>query len=333
MRGIVVPAFGGPEVLTVEDLPDPAAGPGELLVQVHAAGLNFADVMSRLGHYAGAVTVPYVGGFEFSGVVTGAGTGTSRFRPGDRVAGMIRGGGFAETVCVDERDVIRIPDRLDFVEGAAVPVAYSTAWAGLFRSANLQPGERVLVLAAAGGVGLAAVQLASQHGAEVWGAASPGKHPAVAKAGAAHLVDYTEPGWRDQLPSFDVVMDAIGGESFGESYRSLRPGGRLVAFGAVREFDGGVRAEGDGPAKDFRLVTGVDASTVMIDSVSVIGLDLRVMWDHFDTMRPWLQPLEALLEAGIIRPVVSEVLPFARVADAHRILTERSNTGKVVLVP
>lgn len=333
MRGIVVPAFGGPEVLTLAELPDPDPGSGEVAVEVRAAGLNFADVMSRLGHYAGAVTVPYVGGFELSGVVTAVGPGATRFRPGDRVAAMIRGGGFAEKVCVDERDVIRLPDRLGFAEGAAVPVAYSTAWAGLFRSANLQPGERVLVLAAAGGVGLAAVQLAAQHGAEVWGAASPGKHPAVEAAGAAHVVDYTRPGWRELLPSFDVVMDAIGGESFGESYRSLRPGGRLVAFGAVREFDGGVRAAGEGPPKDFRLVTGVDASTVMIDSVSVIGLDLRVLWDHYGTVQPWLQPLEPLLESGVIRPVVSQVLPFTEVADAHRILTERSNTGKVVLVP
>lgn len=334
MRAVVVERFGASEVLGVRELPAPEPAAGEVLIAVRAAGLNFADVMARLGHYAGVMAVPYVGGFEVAGEVVGLGEGATRFRVGDRVAAMVRGGGFAELVTVAETDVIPVPERIDFVQAAAVPVAYATAWAGLLRAANLQPGERVLVLAAAGGVGLAAVQLATHRGAEVWGAASPAKHAAVREAGAAHLVDYTRPGWREAVGPFDVVMDAIGGESFGESYRSLRPGGRLVAFGAVREFDGGVRdgAEGE-PVRDFRYVDGVDASSVMIDSVSVIGLDLRVLWDHYGTIEPWLGPIAPLLDEGVVRPTVAAVLPFDEAAAAHRILTERSNIGKVVLVP
>ena len=329
MRAVVVSAYGSTDVLKVEDIAGPVLEPNQVRIEVHAAGLNFADVMSRLGHYSANMDLPYIGGFEVSGVVTETSPEVSGLAVGDRVAAMTRRGGFAEAVCIDQRDVIVLPDSMSFTEGAAVPVAYSTAWAGLIGYGNVQPGERVLVMAAAGAVGIAAVQLAKNAGAEVWGAASPGKHETILGLGVDTAVDYTKPGWEDDLPSFDLVMDAIGGDSFKRSYDLLRPGGRLVAFGAVSVFDGGVREE----TEDFRTVRGLSSAEQMIDSKTIIGLDLRVLWDDRDTVQPWLAPLIPLLENKAIRPIVSDVVTYAQAAEAHQILTDRRNIGKVVLVP
>lgn len=328
MRAVMVREFGSTDVLTVEQVDAPQLGENELRVGVRATGFNFADVMARMGHYAG-FTLPYVGGCEFAGEVLEVASATSRFAVGDRVAGMTRRGAFCEEVCVDERDVIAIPDLLGFSEAAAVPANFLTAHAGIVTYGNVQPGERVLVLAAAGGMGTANVQVAKSRGAEVWGAASPAKHDAILANGVDHAVDYTVTGWQDGLPGFDLIMDAIGGESFGRSYDMLRAGGRLVAYGAVTAFDGGVREA----TEDFRTIHGADSAPLMIDSKTIIGLDVWVLWDDRDTIQPWLAPLEPLLAAGVIRPVVSNVVPFDSAADAHRILSDRRNIGKVVLVP
>jgi NADPH:quinone reductase-like Zn-dependent oxidoreductase len=197
---------------------------------------------------------------------------------------------------------------------------------------NVAPGERVLIQAAAGGVGVIAVQLAKHAGAEVWGAASPQKHDFLKGLGVDTAVDYTRPDWQSDLPPFDLVMDAIGGTSFAQSYHMLRSGGRLVAFGAASAFDGGGRTSDGGDVADFRLIEGLSAANLIIDSKSLIGLDQRVLWDDRGTIEPWLAPLEPLLTAGDLKAVISEVLPFEEVAKAHEIISARINLGKVVLV-
>ncbi len=276
---------------------------------------------------------PCIGGYEVAGVITEAAPGVTGLAVGDRVAAVTRRGGYAEQACIDQRDVIVLPDSMSFPGGAAVPINYATAWAALIGYGNIQQGERLLVMAAAGGVGIAAVQLGRHAGAEVWGAASPKKHDAVAGAGAHAVLDYTQPGWDDDLPPFDLVMDAIGGDSFKRSYDLLRPGGRLVPFGAVSVFNGGVREVPEGESADFRLVGGLRSMDQMIDSKAVIGLDIRVLWNDRDTIQPWLTPLKSLLASKVIAPIVSDVIAFNDAAEAHQILTDRRNVGKVVLVP
>lgn len=334
MRAVVATEFGSTDVLEVQQVPSPELGATDVRIKVEAAGLNFADVMARLGEYPHSSTVPFVGGFEASGVVTEVGPQVSGFRPGDRVTGVTRTGAFAEEISIDQRDVIAIPDAMSFAEGAAVPITYMTAWAGLIGYGHVKPGERVLIKAAAGGVGLAAVQLAKDAGAEVYGAASPSKHAAIVAAGVDVPLDYTTPGWDDDLPTFDVVMDAIGGESFRRSYDSLRPGGRLCAFGAVSVFNGGTRESADGEEPlDFRLVGGLSSLEQMVHSKTIIGLDIRVLWDDRGSLEEWLAPLVPLLERKVIAPIVAEQVPFDEAARAHQMLVDRSNIGKVVLVP
>jgi NADPH:quinone reductase-like Zn-dependent oxidoreductase len=323
VRAVVITKAGPPEVLQVQERPDPQPGPGQVAIHVRAAGVNFADTMARVGLYPDAPKLPAIVGYEVAGTVVGT---------GQRVMAGTRFGGYASRVVAGEEDIVPLPDRLSFEQGAAIPVNYSTAWAGLIRYGSLQPGERVLIHAAAGGVGIAATQIAKRHGAEVYGTASASKHDAMRALGVDVALDYRKDGWEKGLPRFDVIMDAVGGPSFRRSYRLLNPGGRLVAFGASSVTSGekrnplvAVRAAIRMPR--FNLIKQMSASK------SVIGLNMLTLWDHAGTLKPWIDPLVELMEDGTIQPVVAEAVPFDRAPEAHRILAQRRNVGKVVLVP
>jgi NADPH:quinone reductase-like Zn-dependent oxidoreductase len=333
VRAVVITRRGGPEVVTVEERPRPACGPGRVRIAVAAAGVNYSDLLARAGLYADAPPLPAVMGYEVAGTVTEAGAGVDGVAVGHRVVAATRFGGQAEEVVAGAGDVFPLPEALSLAQGAALPVNYATAWAALLQFGGLRPGERVLVHAAAGGVGIAAVQIARDAGAEVWGTASPAKHDAVLAQGADHAVDYTAPGWHRGLPRFDLVLDAIGGASVERSYRLLRPGGRLVAYGATSVLHGGGRDMRRAAWPALRMVRGFSVLRQIGDSKSVIGLNLLRLWDDRGTLDPWVQPLLALVDRGAIRPVVAAEIPFARAADAHRLLGERRNVGKVVLVP
>jgi NADPH:quinone reductase-like Zn-dependent oxidoreductase len=333
MRAVVITEHGPPEVLQVQERPDPGPpGDGQALVDVKAAGINFADTMARVGLYPDAPKPPMVVGYEVAGVVSAVGPGVDSLAEGDRVMAGTRFGGYAERVLVSASDTIPLPDPLSFEQGAAIPVNYSTAWAGLLRYGGLEPGERVLIHAAAGGVGIAAIQIARKHGAEVWGTASASKHEKIRELGCDHALDYRRPGWEKGLPPFDLVMDAIGGPSFRTSYKLLRPGGRLVAFGASSVTSGEKRnlltaARAVVRMPRFNLVKQ------MSESKAVIGLNMLRLWDDRKTLDPWIEPLKALMDDGTIDPVVAEAFPFDRAPEAHRMIAERRNVGKVVLVP
>ena len=333
MRAVVITAHGDPSVLRVLERPAPSCGPGQVRVAVRAAGVNFADVMARQGLYEDAPPPPSVVGYEVAGEVAEVGADVARWQVGDRVAAGCRFGGYSEQVVVDPGDCVALPGGMTFAQGAAIPVNYATAWAGLLGYGSLRAGERVLVHAAAGGVGTAAVQIAKAAGAEVWGTASPAKHAAVRENGADHVIDYTEDGWERGLGGFDVIMDALGGASFARSYRLLRAGGRLVAFGASSVIDGERKNLLKAAPKALRMIRGFSLLGQMSDSKAVIGLNLLRLWDDRGSLEPWITPLSALLDDGVVRPVVAAEVPFERAGDAHRMLTERRNVGKVVLIP
>lgn len=333
MRAVVLTRVGSYDALQVQERPDPRPGPGEVLVDVRAAGVNFAENMARQGLYPDAPRLPAVLGYEVAGVVAATGEGVQAPAAGDRVMAGTRFGGYAERVVVRAGDCIPLPGRLSFAEGAAIPVNYATAWAGLVRYGALEGGERVLVQAAAGGVGIAATQIARRHGAEVWGTASPSKHERIRALGVEHPLDYTRRGWERGLPPFDLILDAIGGASLRRSYRMLRPGGRLVAFGAASVTGGARRNLVRAVRQGLPMVRGFNLVDQMSASKAVIGLNMLRLWDERGTLEPWIAPLRELLEDGTIAPVVAEEVPFDRAGDAHRLLAERRNVGKVVLVP
>src|SRR2546421_8129450 len=333
MRAVVITKHGPPEVLQVQERPAPDRPlGGQVAIEVAAAGISFADAMARVGLYPDAPKPPAVVGFEVAGTVLAVGPGVDNVQAGQRVMAGTRFGGYAEQVVAKAADAVPLPDELSFEQGAAVPVNYPTAWAGLIRYGTLQRGERVLIHAAAGGVGIAATQIAKRAGAEVYGTPSPSQHEAIRGFGVDHAVDYTRPGWERDLPQFDVIMDAIGGKSFRTGYDLLNPGGRLVCYGASSVMSGEKRnlVKAAGAAlrmPKFNLVKQMSASK------SVIGLNMLTLWDHADTIEPWIAPLRVMLDDGTIQPVVAEAFSFDRAADAHRFIAERRNVGKVVLTP
>ena len=332
MRSVVLTKHGVPEVLQVQERPDPVPGAGELLVDVRAAGINFADIMARVGLYPDAPKPPTVVGYEVAGTVKALGDGVTGFEVGDKVMAGTRFGGYSELVAAKVTDVARLPESLSFEQGAAVPVNYTTAHAGLVRFGGLESGERVLIHAAAGGVGIAATQIAKARGAEVFGTASPGKHEAIRGFGVDHPLDYTTRGWEKSVPKMDLVMDAVGGRSFRTSYDLLRAGGRLVAFGASSVVSGERRnmltaARAALSMPRFNLIKQMSASK------AVIGLNMLTLWDELGSLDSYLDALEQMLADGTIQPVVAESFSFDRAPDAHRFITERRNVGKVILTP
>ncbi|MBI5309752.1 MAG: zinc-binding dehydrogenase [Actinobacteria bacterium] len=332
MRALVTTKAGDLSVLQVREWPDPSPGPGEVLVKVEAAGLNFADTMARKGIYPDAPPYPAVMGYEVAGTVAALGEGVDRFAVGDRVLGATHFGGQAELAVTAAGNLVPVPEGFSFEQAAAVPVNYATAWAALVLYGNVQPGDRVLVHAAAGGVGTAALQVARTHGAEVYGAASPAKHDAVLAHGAAHAIDYTSGDWWKGLPEFDLILDPIGGKVLRRGYRLLRPGGRIISYG-VTALAAGERRNPARVVGQFAQMPLFHPVQMASASKGVIGLNMLRIWDDRGTLEQFIAPLQAMFDDRSIDPVVAATFPFERAADAHRLLLERGNVGKVVLTP
>jgi NADPH:quinone reductase-like Zn-dependent oxidoreductase len=334
MRVVMITEHGDPSVLQVQQLPDPAPpAAGRVRVAVSACGVNFADTLARVGLYPDGPKPPCVVGYEVAGTIEAVGEGVDPARVGERVMASSRFGGYAEMVEVGADDAIRLPDALSFEQGAAIPVNYATAWAALHGYGSLRSGERVLVHAAAGGVGIAAIQLAKAAGAEVHGTASPQKHTQLAELGLDRAIDYRRNGWWEGLPPYDLVLDAIGGKSFKRSYALLRPGGRLVCYGASSVHQGEKRSLRTAASQALPMLRGFNLLKQISDSKAVIGLNMLRLWDDRGTLESWIAPLSEALAEGVVAPVVYTTVPFAEAPKAHRILAARENVGKVVLVP
>lgn len=343
MRAVVITRHGGPEVLQVEERRDPQVAAGEVRVAVKAAGVNFADLMARTGMYPDAPKPPTVVGYEVAGEVESVGEGVSSVSVGDRVMAGTRFGGHAELVTAAEADVIPLPGSLSFEQGAAIPVNYGTAHAGLVMMGGLRQGDRVLIHAAAGGVGIAATQTARSIGAEIFGTASASKHEAIRAQGVDHAIDYRTQDFEAEVmritgdEGIDLAFDAIGPTSFRKDYRLLRPGGRLVCYG-LSEVQSG---EGRNLAGVLKGAAGMATATMpwwkslamMNENKGVFGLNMLSWWDREGSLARVVEPLVEGLVSGALEPVVAEAFPFDRAADAHRFIHERRNVGKVVLTP
>jgi NADPH:quinone reductase-like Zn-dependent oxidoreductase len=343
MKAVVLTGTGGYDVLQVEERPDPAVGPGEVRIAVKAAGINFADTMARVGLYPDAPKPPCVLGYEVAGEVESVGDGVSEFAVGDRVVGGTRFGGQAELVTVPEAQAFALPADLSFEQGAAIPVNYGTAYAALILMGSLRQGDRVLIHAAAGGVGISATQIARNVGTEIFGTASPSKHDAIRAQGVDHPIDYRSLDFEAETmritggEGVDLVIDALGPTSFRKDYRLLRSGGRLVMYGLSEGTKEGKR---DIPAMLKSLLSMPSATMpwwksllIMNENKGVFGLNMLKWWDAEGSLDRVLDPLSADLEAGRLDPVVAEAFPFERAGDAHKFIAERRNIGKVVLFP
>jgi NADPH2:quinone reductase len=324
MRAVLCKAYGPPDSLVVEELPAPAPGRGEVLIAVRACGVNFPDVLIIQNKYQFRPPLPFAPGGEVAGVVTALGEGVRGVAVGDRVIGSSGWGGFAEEIALEASRVIPIPDAMDFVTASAFLLTYGTSHHALKDRAQLRPGETVLVLGAAGGVGLAAVEIAKVMGARVLAAASTPEKLAVCREhGADELIDYVQEDLKDRVKQLtggagvDVVYDPVGGAYSEAALRATAWNGRLLVVGF---------AAGDIPRIPLNLV--------LLKGCQIVG----VFWGAFTAREPArhranVEELMAWYQAGKIRPHVSATYPLERAAAALNDMAERRVTGKVVLVP
>ena len=331
MRQVVAKGAGGPDVLEMVEAPEPEPGAGEIVVQAEAVGVNFADVWVRLGADG---EPPYAPGIEVAGMVVAVGEDVETPRVGDRVAATPyeTRGAYAELVRAPAALAFPVPDRLESVEAAALPLNYLTAYAAVEQAARPRAGERVLVHAAAGGVGLAAVQLSRRHGAELYATASGSKHAALAEEGVAHAIDYRSEDWVEAVRSLtgdgvDAVVDGVGEEAFRRSLEVLRYGGRVVAYG----YTAGVSGP-DAQPPDLAQALGGDVPLLELlsEARSLMGVHMGA---PPETLQAWWCDVLAWHEAGEVKPRIDRVLPLEEAAEAHRRLHARENVGKLVLVP
>ena len=332
-RAWFVDRYGGPERLTLRARPDPVPAPGEVRIRTAAIGLNFADLFVRAGAYPRTPRPPFVPGLEVSGIVDAIGPGATGLAPGQRVVAVPVFGGHAEMLAVDARRVFRVPDGVDLIEAAAVPVVFLTAWYACRRS-WVGPGDRVVVTAAAGGVGSALLQLLREHGARTLAlAGSPEKLGLCRQLGAeeAGVYEHAEALLRRAFGGrADVVIDAIGGTVFRRLWRRLDVGGRYVLYGFAAA--SGERGVARVRAARELLAMGLFSPYSFVQACrTLIGFNLSLLPDPGGELPRAAEEIFELWRAGRIRPVLGPRFDFERLPDAHRALAGRGTTGKVLI--
>ncbi len=330
MRAWLAPRYGPPDILRLTELADPTPRAGELVVRVRAIGLNFADCAARLGVYPRVPRAPLVPGMEVSGEVAALGEGVDGPAVGSPVAAVPIFGGHAELVALRATAVRALPAGVSFVEGAALAVTGLTADHALFTVGRLRAGERVLVNAAAGGVGTMAVQMAARAGAHIVAVASTqAKRELAVSLGAAETFAYER--YRDALTGgVDVVLDSVGGRLFRLGWKALNPDGRYVLFGFAAAI-GARRVRYARAALEFLRMGAVFPATLVQPCRTLAGFNLSLVPRLAAELQQRFARLEAMLAAGELRPVIGAVFPFDRLPEAHTLLQGRGSTGKVVV--
>jgi NADPH2:quinone reductase len=322
MRAVLCHAWGAVEDLQLGDAPPPVPADGEVVIAVRAAGINYADALMVAGTYQTKPPLPFSPGLEAAGTVVACGDRVTRFRPGDRVMALLAHGGLAERAASPEAETFAIPDRMSFDEAAAFPVAYISSHVALRWQARLEPGETLLVLGAAGGVGLTAVEIGKAMGARVIAAASTPEKLAVARErGADEVVNYATEKLTDRVMALTdgkgahVCFDPVGGELFDSALSSLGWGGRILLIGFVAG------------------VPQIPANRLLVKHRAALGSSLRYFrWHAPDKLRRSVEELVRWYGEGKLRPLVTHRLPLERSVEAIRLLTDRRAHGKVVVV-
>jgi NADPH:quinone reductase-like Zn-dependent oxidoreductase len=340
VRQIWITRAGPPEVLAVKQAADPEPKPGEVRIRVEASGINFADILGRMGMYPDQPPIPVVPGYEVSGRIDAAGAGVEQSFVGRDAIALTRFGGYADTICVPAKQVFARPAGMSALEGAAIPVNYFTAWQLIVVMGGLKRGETMLVHSAGGGVGIAATQIAKHLGARVIGTASAAKHGELRALGVDELIDYRTEDFETRTRALtngrgvDLILDAVGGESWKKGYRVLAPGGRLGMFG--------VSAAASGKERSLLGFVSLLASTpwlqfnpisLMNANKGVFGVNLGHMWGEVDRIREWADRLFELWAQGVVKPRIARSFRFDEAAQAHHFIQDRRNIGKVLLVP
>ena len=340
MKQVWITKVGEPEVLQVRETQDPEPSDNEVRIRVKASGVNFADVMARVGLYPDAPGLPFVVGYEVAGDIDAVGKGVRRFKEGDRVFALTRFGGYTDVACANASQVFPIPTEFCYEKAASLPVNYLTAYQMLVKMAGVKRGEWVLIHGLGGGVGIAALDIANHLGAQVIGTASKWKHDTLRKRGAKHLVDYRNEDFEERVRAMTggrgihVALDPVGGSSWKKSYRCLDSTGRLVMYG----FSGAATQKGRstlGALQNLVSTPWLDFNPInlMNDNKGVLGVNLGHMWHRPEWIREWMDQIVAWAKEGKVDPHAGERFPLENAAAAHHCLQDRKNIGKVLLLP
>lgn len=330
---------GPPEVLEIEEVSRPEPGPGEVRIRVDAAGVNFTDVLIRMGVFAEMPELPIVPGFEVAGAVEALGPEVDPAWLGREVLGLCSYGGYAEAVVLPLGRVHERPARMSAIEGAAIPVNYLTAYLLVVRMGSLHADETVLVHSAGGGVGVAAVQLAHSVGARVIATASGHKHDFLKSLGVDACIDYTSEDFTEAVleltggEGVELVIDPLGGESFAKGCKVLAPTGRLGMYGMASIQMGKARNWWSSLRAAYKPWVRFTPPGLMRATKGVFGVDMSRLWGQEKRIRAWLGRLLELYEAGEIQPVIAAEMPLECAAEGQHLLEKRLNLGKVVLLP
>ena len=323
MKIVAITTPGGPEVLALADAPMPAAGAGEVLIEVAAAGINRADVLQRRGKYPSPAGAPANPGLEVAGTIAAIGNDVRDFKVGDRVCALLEGGGYSQFCAVSAGQVLPIPGNLDFIQAASLPEAYFTVWSNVFEFARLQPGERLLVHGGSSGIGVSAIQLAAARGNIVYTTAgSDEKCRFCEQLGAARAINYktqdfvTEIAALTQRNGVNVVLDMVGGSYVARNLQVMSTEGRMVMLAT----QGGNKGE-------------IDVLRIMQQRLMVTGSTLRTRDSEFKRQikMKLLEHVWPLIARGTIKPVVDKVFPFAQAAAAHALMESSEHKGKIIL--
>jgi synaptic vesicle membrane protein VAT-1 len=336
MKALVTTKFGPPDVLRFSERPRLAPQAGQVHIAVKRAGLNFSDLAARVGLYPDAPKPPMVMGYEVSGVIAELGSGVTQFAVGDRVLALTKFGGQASEVTVDAAQVLKIDDAMSFDDAAAIPVNYLTAFHMLFHVAPLKPNMRVLIHMAAGGVGLAAIQLCKTvSGTEIFACASTSKHAFLKSLGVQHCIDSRRQNYVEEVrrqtsgQGVHRVLDALGGADWSQGYNLLAPSGHLLCFGWANMV-GGPRRNVFRVAREFLSLRRYSPLDLMDKNRSVSGINLGHLWNENALLQGHLTALLELYRQQQIRPHVDQVFPLSSGAAAHQHVHERKNVGKVL---
>jgi NADPH2:quinone reductase len=337
MRAAVITKFGPPDVLQFRDLPVPSVGEGEVLVRTRAIGLNFAEVFARLGYYPAIPKPPFVPGIEFSGVVDSFGASVRGIKKGDRVFGFTKQNAYAEYIAVPREFILKMPRAMSFEDAAAFGVTSLTAYHGLVTLAHLRKGERLLIHAAAGGVGTAALQIARHLGAVIYATVgSQAKVKIAEDLGAEVVINYLEGDFAAVIRNetdgagLDVIFDSVGGKIMRKGWKLLAPMGRYVLYG----FAAVANERGVNKFKALQEVISVPLiypPSMVTKNLSLMGFNLYFLSQKRSYLRKAREELLRWYAKGIIRPIVGSVFTFDKIVEAHRFLQSRKSVGKVVV--
>lgn len=341
MRAMVVRRYGAPSVFELQQTPDAQPKPGETLIRVKAIGVNFADLLQRMGVYPGTPKPPFVPGIEVAGVVekvveADKSAHDTTLSPGDAVVALTHFNAYAEWAAVPSRQVFRIPTGMSFEDAASILVNYLTAYHSMFTMGNLQSGDRILIHGAAGGVGIAAVQLARTRGLVIFGTAGPSKQEFLRKIGVDHPINYEKGDVVTAVHKFapdgiEMAMDPIGGKSFAQSASCLGPTGRLIVYGfSAAAGNNGKRSWIRG-ARALAKTPRFHPLQLMRSNMAVIGVSLGTLQSRGALIRTELDEIFRLYVAEKIKPVIAKTFPLADAAAAHQFIHDRKNIGKVIL--